>query len=76
MKLNFAKHWCIIHVLMIIAGISIIVFYDPIIELTHGVLKIFISFMGMILVAVGNMGVIINIVDHRRIITARYRKTV
>ncbi len=52
---------------MIIVGMFIIIFFDPIVELSHNVLRMFISFIGMTLIVVGNMGVIINIVDHRRI---------
>lgn len=75
MLINFAKHWCIIHVLMIVAGMFIIVFFDPIAELSRNVLRMFISFIGMILVVVGNIGVIMNIVDHW-MITKYRRKTV
>lgn len=63
---RLAKRWCAIHVLLVVAGFLILIYFDSILEMTHGALNIFISFMGLILVAIGNMGLVMNIVDHRK----------
>ena len=68
---RLAKNWCAIHILLVVAGFLILIYFDSILEMTHGSLNIFISFMGIALVAIGNMGLIMNIVDHKK----KHRKT-
>ena len=51
---------------MIVVGFVIVISFDPIIQVTHSVLKMFMSFLGIVLIVVGNMGVIIDILDHRK----------
>lgn len=62
---RLAKRWCAIHILLVVAGFLILVYFDLILEVMHGSLKIFMSFIGIALVTIGNIGLIINILDHK-----------
>lgn len=64
---KLGANWTLINMIMIIIGFIIIIYFDPIIEITHNILKMFISFLGMILIAVGNVGLCMTIIDNYRI---------
>ncbi len=64
---KLGANWTLINIIMIVIGFIIIIYFDPIIEITHNILKMFISFVGMILIMVGNLGLGITILDHYRI---------
>jgi hypothetical protein len=60
------RNWFLLNVVMIAIGFMIVIYFDPLVELTHNVLKMFISFLGMIFIVVGNMGLMVAMVDHHR----------
>lgn len=63
---RLGRRWFELHILIAVVGFLILVYYDVIFELSHGVLRMFMSFFGMAMVVIGNMGIVTAILDNGR----------
>lgn len=64
--LTLAKHWFLVHILMVISGLLIAILYNNILYLTDNFFKVMISFMCISLVSVGLIGLAVNVYDTYR----------
>jgi hypothetical protein len=63
---NMAKQWFSINLIMVVAGLLMVMYFDTMLGLTHFFFRILFSFISIVLIVIGLIGLIIGVIDHRK----------